>query len=161
MAMPQSTYSLPNRRFWKLAISIIPLLYLVYLVLWLYGMLPGGLFVFLYVFTLGLSVVPMRQVKATWLLFDKKSKQLSAHARLFTLLECEQFESPYLKMLQAKLRHKGFGSDCATVALQSQSRPRLHSCSTDIESTISVDHPIHIADCELDEAAWGGYRQMV
>ncbi len=131
MAMPQSTYSLPNRRFWKLAISIIPLLYLVYLVLWLYGMLPGGLFVFLYVFTLGLSVVPMRQVKATWLLFDKKSKQLSAYARLFTLLECEQFESPYLKMLQAKLRHNKKASE-AIVQLSHYSR------SLDLGFTLAV-----------------------
>lgn len=111
MAVPQSAYSLPNRRFWKLAIWITPLLYLVYLVLWLYGILPGGLFVFLYVFTLALSVVPMKQIKATWLLFDKKTKQLSAYARLFMLLEKEQLEAPLMKELQAKLTHNKKASE--------------------------------------------------
>lgn len=122
IAVPQAAYSLPHSRFWSLAVQITPLFYLLYLALWLAGVVPGGLFIYLYLFTLTLSILPMKRVKATWLTFDKKSKQLSACARLFTLLEQEKVEAPQLKAMQAKLtHHKKASQAIATLSQYSRS----------------------------------------
>ncbi|NLY24125.1 MAG: hypothetical protein GX042_03800 [Bacteroidales bacterium] len=89
--------------FWKVAVWATPLLYLSYAVLWLTEILPGGLFVYLYLFTLMLSLVSFKRVKETWLLVDKRSKRLNAYADLLKVVEEETFESDQLQSLQKKL----------------------------------------------------------
>lgn len=122
IAVPQASYSLPHSGFWSLAVRITPLLYLLYIALWFAGAVSGGLFIYLYLFTLTLSLFPMKRVKATWLTFDKKSKQLNACARLFMLLEQEEVKVPQLKAMQAKLtHHKKASQAIATLSQYSRS----------------------------------------
>jgi len=97
--------------FWRWAVGVVPLLYPLFIVLWLTGVVPGGLFLYLYLFTLALSLLPMKKVKATWLLFDKKSKLLDTYASLLKLLEQEKMVSPLLISLQKQLTHNKKSSE--------------------------------------------------
>ncbi|MCE5177813.1 MAG: hypothetical protein LLF81_01545 [Porphyromonadaceae bacterium] len=97
--------------FWRWAVGVVPLLYPLFIVLWLTGVVHGGLFLYLYLFTLALSVLPMKKVKATWLLFDKKSKLLDTYASLLKLLEQEKVVSPLLISLQKQLTHNKKASE--------------------------------------------------
>ena len=102
---------LSQSRFWRWAVRVVPLLYPLFILLWLTGVVPGGLFLYLYLFTLALSVLPMKKVKATWLLFDKKSKLLDTYASLLKLLEQEKMASPLLISLQKQLTHNKKASE--------------------------------------------------
>lgn len=97
--------------FWKWAVRVVPLLYPLFIVLWLAGVVPGGLFLYLYLFTLALSLLPMNKVKATWGLFDKKSKLFNTYASLLKLLEQEKVEAPLLISLQKQLTHNKKASE--------------------------------------------------
>lgn len=94
---------LRHQLFWKIAVWATPSLYLLYGVLWFTKILPGSLFFYLYLFTLMLSLVPFKKVKATWLLFDKKSKRLNAYAALLKVVEEETPEAEILRSLQQRL----------------------------------------------------------
>ncbi len=107
--------------FWNSAVWITPILYLVFVVLWLTDIVPGGLFLYLYLFTFALSLMPMKKVKATWGLFDKRSKRLNAFAYLFMISEQENTESPLLMSLQRQLTQHGKASE-AIRKLSQQSR---------------------------------------
>lgn len=102
---------LSQHLFWKWAVRIIPLLYPLFIVLWLAGAVSGGLFLYLYLFTLALSLLPMKKVKATWLQFDKKSKLFNTYASLLKLLEQEKVETPLLISLQQQLTHNKKASE--------------------------------------------------
>lgn len=102
---------LSQHLFWKSAVRIVPLLYPVFIVLWFAGIAPGGLFLYLYLFTLALSLLPMKKVKMTWLLFDKKSKLLNTYASLLKLLEHEKMDTPLLISLQKQLGHNKKASE--------------------------------------------------
>ena len=102
---------LSQSRFWRWAVRVVPLLYPVFIVLWLTGVVPGGLFLYLYLFTLALSLLPMKRVKATWLQFDKKSKLFNTYASLLKLLEQEKVEAPLLISLQQQLMHNKKASE--------------------------------------------------
>lgn len=97
--------------FWKSAVWITPLLYLAFLALWLTGIVPGGLFLYLYIFTLALSLMPMKKVKAIWMQFDKRSRVLNAYALLLKMTEQEKMEAPLLQSLQEKLTHRQNASE--------------------------------------------------
>jgi hypothetical protein len=92
--------------FWKLAVWIVPFSYLVFVILWLVGIVPGNLFFHLYFLTLVLSLIPIKKARSIGLLFDKKSKTLNAYAGLLKLLEQEKPEAPSLKSLRKKLACK-------------------------------------------------------
>ncbi|MBF6628136.1 MAG: hypothetical protein ITG04_06460 [Proteiniphilum sp.] len=89
--------------FWKVAVWVTPLIYVIYAVLWLTNLLPGSLFIYLYLFTLMLSLIPFKRVKETWLLVDKRSKRLNAYADLLKMVEEERPESDQLLTLQKRL----------------------------------------------------------
>lgn len=94
---------LSQNKIWKAAVWVTPFLYLVFIFLWLTGIVPGGLFLYLYLFTFALSLIPMKRVKAIWVMFDKRSKRLDAFASLFKISEQEKCESQLLKSLQKQL----------------------------------------------------------
>ncbi len=94
---------LSQNKIWNAAVWITPFLYLVFILLWLTGIVPGGLFLYLYLFTFTLSLIPMKRVKAIWMLFDKRSKRLDAFATLFKISEQEKCESQLFKLLQKQL----------------------------------------------------------
>lgn len=101
---PVKDNALSDSLFWKAALWAIPLIYLFVIVLWFMGTISGGIFILLYIFTLGLSVIPMKKVRAVWQTFDKKSKTLYAYADLFALVESESFETSLLQKLQLTLQ---------------------------------------------------------
>jgi len=117
--------------FWKSATRITPFLYVAFIVLWLAGIVPGGLFIYLYIFTLALSLIPMKKVKATWVMFDKKSKLLNAYAYLFKIQEQEKVDTSLLRSLQKQLIHNKKASD----AIKELSH---HSRNLDVGFTLAM-----------------------
>ncbi|MDR0332601.1 MAG: hypothetical protein LBI15_03980 [Dysgonamonadaceae bacterium] len=90
----------PNRKFWQVSVTIVPLLYIVMWTLVFFELVPSGAFVLLYVATLGLSTIPMKRIMSILNTFNKKTKQLDTYAQLFQLIENTPFKSHLAKQLQ-------------------------------------------------------------
>ena len=97
---------------WGSLTVLVPALYVVYLTLWLLNIVPGSLFLLLYIFTLALSSIPLNKVKKIWLQFDKKAKLLQNHAELLNLIETAPFKSKILKGLQDRITNNKKSSAC-------------------------------------------------
>lgn len=108
--------------FWRIALFAVPALYAALIALAVAGIISGGIITLLYLITLALSSVPMKKVKRTWLLFDKKVNLLESYSDLLTLLESETFVSERLKSLQQSIRRENLSASTAIKQLAQYSQ---------------------------------------
>jgi predicted ATPase len=88
---------------WKALCVLVPVLYLVYLILWIMNIASGSIFVWLFIGTLALSYLPMKKINQLSLAFDKKTQRLEVYARLFELIEKQSFKSELLQQAKQQI----------------------------------------------------------
>ncbi len=91
---------LSQNKIWNAAVWITPFLYLVFYPFMAYRNCARWPLSLSLSFHIRIILIPMKRVKAIWMLFDKRSKRLDAFATLFKISEQEKCESQLLKSLQ-------------------------------------------------------------
>lgn len=100
----------PLSQVWKIGVWFAPFLFLGSLFLIQLKVISGGILLAVYLFLIGFSTIPMKQVKRIWLTFSKKVRMLEKYAQLFELVENRQFDSALLVELQHAVKRSGKAS---------------------------------------------------
>lgn len=90
--------------FWKFSVWVIPIIWCLAILFYVFGAIDGSFFVPFYLFALIISVIPLAKVKKIYRAFDKKTKALSHYAQLFELVENERFESKHGQDILLKIQ---------------------------------------------------------
>ncbi|NDW09506.1 hypothetical protein [Dysgonomonas sp. 520] len=98
------SHSFYRKKLWTALVCIVPCLYLIYFLLYGFGVIEGIWFIPLYLLTLGISFIPSKKIEHTLAIFDKRSAILDKYSKLFEIIENEAFESKILNQTQEKLK---------------------------------------------------------
>lgn len=103
---------------WRLLTYLFPAMYVLLGVLVYMDVLPGVLFLPLYLLTFGISTIPGKKVKSVLNAFDSKSHVLATYSRLFSIIEQENMSAACLQNIQKEL-NVGKKASSAVSQLQS------------------------------------------
>lgn len=95
---------LANSLLWKYLLYIIPLIHIIAGISIFLDYIPGSYYIYVYILTLVISSIPLKQVKQIMNTFDNKSKVLETYSELMTLIEHEKYGSAYLQNIQDELK---------------------------------------------------------
>lgn len=101
-AFNQKPYFRDNR-FWSIMTYIVPLLYALWIGLFLADIIPSNSFMLLWVLMIIFSSIPSKKVQSILAIFDKRTAVLDTYTQLFRIIEDETVESPLLKEIKQEL----------------------------------------------------------
>lgn len=92
-----------NSNLWKSLMYIVPAVYIAMAFMVGFDIISGTWFVLLYILSFGISAIPNSKVSSIKETFEQKSAILDTYAKLYRIVENEEFDSPELKSLQNNL----------------------------------------------------------
>ena len=92
-----------GNKFWQVMVYITPLLYMLLGIFCALNILTGISFLYLWIISLGISLLPMKKSMRIFGVFDKKTSTLETYSQLFEVLENESFQSELLKQNQEQV----------------------------------------------------------
>lgn len=106
----ESPALLKNDKLWSALCVAVPLFYLVYGLLVIFGVAPANYFLYLYLATFAVSTIPSKAVKRIRADFNKRTKVLETYAELFKIIETEEFNASLFQRVKKRLIQKNAAS---------------------------------------------------
>lgn len=97
-------------RWWQTLTIAIPIIYAIYFILLIMSVISAKYLLPLYLLTLGVSTIPMKNIKRVKQTFDDKRNMLNTYSNMLYMIENEHFESELLSNIQSVLKKRGSAS---------------------------------------------------
>lgn len=118
-----------GKSIWRYFIYIIPIVFAAITVLYVIGLIPLSVVGLCWTVAFVLSLVPLKDIRAKMVLFEKKIEVLQTYSNLLSIIENGQFNSDLLKELQNKISKE----QSASLAIR-----QLKSCSNNLDQSFNV-----------------------